>query len=143
MGIAKEVKKVDCARGLPTQWMRLLVDYYPLQPIHKQADYKKAIRAAAELVGRKLSAVQGQYLESLSILIENYEDDHFRIDENWSPLEAVRFLVEENGMNASDLGTLLGDRSLGTRILKGQRDLSKAHIRKLADRFSVSPALFI
>lgn len=46
-------------------------------------------------------------------------------------------------MNASDLGKLLGDRSLGSRILNGQRGLSKNHIRILAGHFSVSPALFL
>ena len=45
--------------------------------------------------------------------------------------------------NASDLGRLLGERSLGPKILSGQRELSKAHIRKLADHFGVSAGLFL
>jgi antitoxin component HigA of HigAB toxin-antitoxin module len=37
----------------------------------------------------------------------------------------------------------LGNRALASLILRGQRQLSKSHIRKLADHFKVSPALFL
>jgi antitoxin component HigA of HigAB toxin-antitoxin module len=47
-------------------------------------------------------------------------------------------------MNSSKLGELLGNnRSLGAKILRGERQLSKAHIRILAERFKVNPALFL
>jgi antitoxin component HigA of HigAB toxin-antitoxin module len=51
--------------------------------------------------------------------------------------------MEEHGMNESDLGRLVGDRSLGHRILTGQRGLSKAHIRTLAEHFSLDPAALL
>jgi antitoxin component HigA of HigAB toxin-antitoxin module len=46
-------------------------------------------------------------------------------------------------MTESDLGRLLGDRSLGHRILAGQRDLSKVHIRTLAAHFALDPAALL
>lgn len=46
-------------------------------------------------------------------------------------------------MNESDLGRLLGDRSLGHRILNGERELSKVHIRTLAAHFSLNPAALL
>jgi antitoxin component HigA of HigAB toxin-antitoxin module len=52
-------------------------------------------------------------------------------------------MLEEREMTASDLGWLLGNRALGSAILRGDRDLSKAHIRVLADYFKVSTDLFI
>lgn len=57
--------------------------------------------------------------------------------------ENPKFLLEANGMTASDLGRLLGDRSLGARLLKGERSLSEKHIKVLSERFRVSPGLFI
>jgi hypothetical protein len=51
--------------------------------------------------------------------------------------------IEQNGMNASALGELLGNRSLGSKILREERELSKEHIRKLCERFAVSADLFI
>jgi antitoxin component HigA of HigAB toxin-antitoxin module len=46
-------------------------------------------------------------------------------------------------MNESDLGRLLGERSLGHKILKGDRQLSKAHIRRLSDYFKVDAGAFL
>ena len=46
-------------------------------------------------------------------------------------------------MSESDLGRLLGDRSLGHRILAGERELSKAHIRTLAAHFRLNPAALL
>ena len=47
-------------------------------------------------------------------------------------------------MNSSKLGELLGNsRSLGGKILRGERQLSKAHSRIVAERFKVNPALFL
>ena len=128
---------------LPTEWMRLLAELYPLRPIRTKADYKSAMAAADQLIGRKLTSTQLQYLESLTLVIDDYENEQYPIDAKWTPAEAVKYLIEENGMNASDLGRLLGDRSLGSRILGGQRQLSKTHIKILANRFSVSPALLL
>ncbi len=131
------------AKCLPTQWLELLVELYPLRPIRSKADYKRAMHAADQLMGRKLTGTQLQYLECLTLVIENYENENYPIDEKWTPAEAVKYLIEENGMNAPDLGRLLGDRSLGSRILGGQRQLSKSHTKILPNRFSVSPAMFL
>lgn len=46
-------------------------------------------------------------------------------------------------MTASDLGNLLGSRSLGSKILRGERELSKTHLRMLAERFKVDAGLFL
>lgn len=90
-----------------------------------------------------LTEDQMAYLDTLAVLFEAYEKEHppFK-DKVRSGLEMLEFMMEQNDMNASDLGRLLGDRSLGGRVLKGERSLSKAHIRKLCERFKVGPDLF-
>ena len=56
----------------------------------------------------------------------------------------MKHLVLENGMTAADLSRLLGtDRSLGVRILNGERNLTIEHIKKLAARFQVPAELFL
>jgi antitoxin component HigA of HigAB toxin-antitoxin module len=37
----------------------------------------------------------------------------------------------------------LGDRSLGPKLLNGDRDLSKTHVKLLAKLFRVGPAVFL
>lgn len=128
---------------LPSAWMNLLDELYPLYPIHSEKDYKRAIMAADKLIGKKLNSTQLKYLDSLSILIETYEKEHYPINtSSLKPVDILKYLCEENHLCASDLGRILGDRSLGSRILAGRRQLSKTHIAKLSEYFSVEPGLF-
>ncbi len=113
-----------------------------LRPIHKKSDYKEALSVATELASREdLTAEQADYLEILTKIIADYEEEHIKMSKH-SPQEILKFLVEENQMSGSDLGRILGSRTLGPALLKGRRSLSKTHIKKLAEYFSVSPALF-
>ena len=80
-------------RRLPESWLGLLRDFYPLYPIHTGKDYASALESADCLIGRKLTSLQSRYVESLTLLIEEYESAHYPIDESWTPLEALKFLV--------------------------------------------------
>jgi HTH-type transcriptional regulator/antitoxin HigA len=116
----------------------------PPRPIHDECDYDDAVEVLDALVGHKLNKDQLDYVEVLTTLTAAYEDEHHAIDASGvGGLDALRFLVEENGMTASDLGELLGNRSLGSKILRGERDLSKANLRTLAARFNVDAGLFL
>ena len=55
-----------------------------------------------------------------------------------------KHLLEENGMNASDLARLLDVHpSMGSKILRGERSLTVDHLRKPCERFKVNPRLFM
>jgi len=87
---------------------------------------------------------QLKYLDTLTILIERYEDETEGVDPpGTDALSVLRFLMEDRNMNASDLGRILGDRSLGPKILNGDRTLSKSHIKILAKHFNISPAALL
>ncbi len=77
------------------------------------------------------------------MLVQAYDDEHFRIESaRLTGLNMLKYLMEERGMRSADLGRLLQNRGLASLILNGKRDLSKTHIRKLADFFRVAPGLF-
>jgi len=129
---------------IPTNWKRLVTELYLLRPIRTKGDYNRAIHIVDMLAGRTdLNRDQADYLESLSTLIEAYENEHNNFDTDQDPIEILKFLLDENGLNGSDLGRLLGNRELGSKILNGVRKLSKRHIKILAERFSVEPGLFL
>jgi HTH-type transcriptional regulator/antitoxin HigA len=44
--------------------------------------------------------------------------------------------------DSKDLVDVFGTESIVSDVLNGKRDLAKDHIRKLSERFGVSPALF-
>jgi HTH-type transcriptional regulator / antitoxin HigA len=92
----------------------------------------------------KLTPGQADYLDVLADLTVKYEDQHHAVDlSHLDAVDRLRHLMEQRGMNASDLGRLLGNREAGSKILRRERELSKAMIRKLADHFAVSAALFL
>jgi antitoxin component HigA of HigAB toxin-antitoxin module len=58
------------------------------------------------------------------------------------PIDILRHLMDANGLRQVDLLDVFGTASVISEVLKGKRELSKAHIAKLSGRFNVSPALF-
>lgn len=119
------------------------VDY--LRPIRTEERYKEILDTVESLIFKMdLSKEEQDYLDTLGLLVEKYEEVQCPMhDEVQEPLERLKFLLSENGMNGSDLGTLLGNRSLGGAILRGERGLSKAHIKILSEHFRVSANLFL
>lgn len=142
MGPMVKQKKTD-EQSIPTSFLELQENLFILKPIHSKSEYREAMKVASDLASRlDLNKEQKDYLEVLTSNIKTYEDERFKGEEH-TPLEILKFLVSENGMNGSDLGRVLGIRTLGPAILNGTRSLSKTHIRKLADYFSVEPGLFL
>jgi HTH-type transcriptional regulator / antitoxin HigA len=114
------------------------------RPLHDDVDYRNALAVLDAMAGFKMNADQEDYFEAIATFVEKYEAAVHAIDEaKMSPVELIRSLMDEHGMSESDLGRLLGDRSLGHRILSGERKLSKAHIRILAEHFSLNPAALL
>jgi HTH-type transcriptional regulator / antitoxin HigA len=123
---------------------RGLIAMFPLRPIHDQVDLDNATEIADAMAGHNLSSDQEDYFDVLTTLIDQYERAHVPGPaRRHDPIGNLRFLMEQHAMSVSDLGRLLGQRELGSKILRGDRELSKAHIRALASHFRVSAAMFI
>lgn len=126
-----------------------LVKKFPLRPIRTEAQYDRALNILAALVGRAddpgLTAGERDYADAIDQFVGTYEDQHYPIhDAMKSPIDRLKYLMEQSGMNTSQLGELLGSGSgQASMILSGKRELSKANIRKLADRFHVNAGLFL
>jgi len=74
-------------------------------------------------------------------LIEDFEEKRYRLPRS-TPLNVIRFLMEQHGLRQKDLAEAFGTPSIVSEVLSGKRDLSKDHIRRLSERFHVSPELF-
>jgi HTH-type transcriptional regulator/antitoxin HigA len=124
-----------------------LVRKFPLVPVKTEAQYDAALSFLKKLAVRDeatLDAGESAYLDALTQFVEDYEERHHQIDTSgMEPIDALKFLMAENGMKPADLGRLLGNRSIASQILNGKRGLSQRHIRILADRFKVEAGLFI
>jgi HTH-type transcriptional regulator / antitoxin HigA len=123
-----------------------LIRQFSLRRLHGDSDHAEAVRILARLIGRKeprLSAGERDYAEALGLFVQEYDERVHPFPKRKStPLQALRYLMEQNDMNSESLGKVLGNKTAASLVLNGKRELSKAHIRKLADRFKVDPGLF-
>ena len=120
-----------------------LISHFPLRPLHDRHDYDNALEVAESLVGSDLNDDQADYLDVLTDIIQKYESMNYAITGKRDPIKMLKAMMDERGMNGSDLGRLLGNRQLGSLILTGRRELSKANVRILAEEFKVSASLLI
>ncbi|HSZ56434.1 MAG TPA: hypothetical protein VK797_12275 [Tepidisphaeraceae bacterium] len=120
-----------------------LVAMFPPRPIHDPADYGNTMEIVMAMAGHKLTRDQDDYLAILSEMILHYDREHDRPRRRGTPLHRLQYLVKEAGLSASDLGRLLGNRTMGSLYLTGKRGLSKANIRKLAEHFKVRADYFL
>ena len=125
-----------------------LVRRFPLRPIRSKAAYAEANRINQEMLIRvsELEQEEVDYASLLGRLIRDYDETHalvLRDRQRGTPVELLRFLMEQQGMKTTHLGQLVGGRGQASLILSGKRELSKANIRTLAEHFHVSPALFL
>lgn len=122
-----------------------LIKEFRLRPIQTAEEHVAAQAILDRLIGRPdWTGGQIDYLAGLARFVEDYEQEHYAAQfPKLSPIEILKHLLEENDMTTSDLGQVLGSRGLASEVLNGKRGLSKALIRKLADRFAVDAALFL
>jgi HTH-type transcriptional regulator/antitoxin HigA len=129
--------------GIPKNYAGL-VAMLPLRPMHDRVDVDNATEIIDAMAGHDLTADQEDYLDVLSTLVDEFESEHDPVV--LSPrkgLVNLRQLMEERDMTASDLGRLLGNRALGSKLLRGERSLSLTHIRKLMKHFAVDSTAFL
>jgi HTH-type transcriptional regulator/antitoxin HigA len=88
------------------------------------------------------SVAEMEAVNLLSLLVEKYESERFAIQAS-SPIEVLKFLMEQNGLQQRDLADELGSESNVSLILSGKRNLTVSHIRKLSRRFGVPGSVFL
>lgn len=87
-------------------------------------------------------------IELLCRAVARYEDNQealviFERETAQIPVDVatLRLIMDQRGLGVADFPEI-GDKSLISRILSGERNLTKHHIETLSRRFKVNPALF-
>lgn len=83
-------------------------------------------------------------LAFLSLLVQDYEDRTDPLDDHaGSPQEVVLFMLEQHGMQRSELAPLMGGRARVSEFFSGRRRLSMEQVRALRDRLGIPADLLI
>ena len=129
-----------------TKYGLLLMETLP-SVISSEAELERLTEEVDRLMTKgikqgELSPEEERLLELLAVLIETYEDEHYPIPE-LSPIEVLKFLMEERELKQSDLLPIFGSSGITSEVVNGKRSISKEQAKKLAKYFKVSVELFI
>ncbi len=113
-----------------------------IKPIKTQKDYKDALKRLDEIFDAPIKSKAGDEAEILSLLIDNYENEKFPIEEP-DPVEAIKIRMKEMGINQSDLVGIIGEKGKVSEVLNRKRKLSLNMIRNLHKKLNLSPTILI
>ena len=107
-----------------------------IKPIRTEKDYEKALERVEKIMDAEFGSEEFDELEILSILIENYEAKHHKIDIP-DPIEAIKFRMEQEGLKQKDLAELFGNKVRVSEVLNKKRRLTLDMIRNLHDNLNI------
>lgn len=110
--------------------------------IKNEEQYRAYLDRMNEIFHAKEGTPESDELDMLALVLEKYEEEHYPIDAP-DPIEAIRFMMEQMGLNDNDLGKILSSRSRASEILSRKRKLSISHIRKLTKHLKISADVLI
>jgi len=133
---------IAIAAAAQPEYARLLTQSLPTV-IDSEGLNDLYLEQVAELLHREgsLSTAERQLLKLLTLLIEDFEEKHYELPKT-SPLGTIAFLMDQHGLKQKDLTDVFGTPSITSEVLNGKRELNKEQIRRLSQRFGVSPELF-
>ena len=113
-----------------------------LKLIKTKKDYQQALDRLELIFDAKKGTKEGDELEILGILIDQYESEHFPIDLP-DPIEAIKFRMEQLGYTQTDLAKIVGLKSRASEILNKKRKLSLDMIRQLHEKLNIPTDVLI
>ena len=98
--------------------------------IKTEKDYREVLKRFELIFDALEDTKEGDEAELLSILIEKYEKEYYPMEAP-DPIEAIKYIMEEKGLNNKDVVKYFGSKSLVSQVLKRQRNLSLKMIKAL------------
>ena len=99
-------------------------------------------RGSMRLWTPRLIAPEADELSVLADLVEVYEEKHFPIDPP-TPVEAIRFRMEQAGLEPRDLEPYIGSRGKVSEVLSGKQPLTLPMIRALHKHLGIPAEVLV
>src|SRR5690554_7910414 len=113
-----------------------------IKPIRNEADYQNALERLEVIFDAKRGTEEGDELEILAMLIDNYEKESFPMDMP-DPIAAINFRMEQMGLKQKDLVKIIGFKSRVSEIMNKKRKLTLEMIRKLNADLNIPTEILI
>lgn len=126
--------------------MSSVLDFTKPHLLRSDAEYDAAVAEVDALLDRdpRQGTEEFERLEFLSVLIEEYEDEHEpRGDWEASPQSVVDFMLDQKEMTRADLNDVMGGKSRVSEFFSGKRELSRDQIRALRELLGIPADLLL
>ena len=101
-----------------------------IAPIKNRRDYQRALKNIEGLMNAKRNSPEGDRLDVLVTLVEAWERKHYPLDLP-DPVEAIKYHMDQNGLQPRDLIPFIGSRNRVHEVLNGRRSLTLKMINRL------------
>ena len=112
--------------------------------IKTDKQYRVTLAEVERLAGDDPAAgtPDGDRLELLAKLVEDYEKERFRFEQP-DPVDAILFRMQERGLRQKDLAPILGGKNRVSEILARKRPLTLAMVRALNQSLKIPAELLV
>ena len=132
---------VETMSAIAVEYGTLLEEVKP-EVIRDEEELRRDIEIHERLTARETPMeAEKKLIALLTVLVEEFENRKYPVV-NVGPLDIIRHLMEEHQLRQKDLTDVFGTESIVSDVLNGKRELNKDHIKRLCERFKVSPAVF-
>jgi len=107
-----------------------------IAPIKSQRDYRRVLREIEGLMNARRNSAAGDRLDVLVTLVEAWERKHYPLDLP-DPVEAIRYHMEQGGLQPRDLIPFIGSRNRVHEVLNRRRELTLNMIRRLHEGLGI------
>jgi HTH-type transcriptional regulator/antitoxin HigA len=125
----------------PDKYKELLTAYLP-KVIKTEAENEQALVIVEDLMHRKRSPEENELYQLLITLIEKFEQEYYKPNQQNNPQSMLLFLLEQSDRNKADLQAVLGSETLVDDILNGNQKINPELTQKLAVFFHVEASIF-
>ncbi|WP_405199108.1 type II toxin-antitoxin system HigA family antitoxin [Christiangramia sp. LLG6405-1] len=113
-----------------------------IKPIKSDKDYEKALERLEVIFDAPINSKEGDEAEILSMMIDNYENEHYPIEAP-DPIEAIKIRMEEMNLKQKDLVGVIGGKSRVSEILNKKKRLTVDMIRELERILHISASVLV
>lgn len=113
-----------------------------IKPIRTEKQHRAALKEIERLWESRHGTAEHDRMEVLAALVEDYEEKHQPVYPP-DPVEAIRFRIDQLGLDRKALERALGSRARVSEVLSRKRRLTLQMIRKLHEQLGIPAEVLI
>ncbi|MGE3557285.1 MAG: type II toxin-antitoxin system HigA family antitoxin [Candidatus Obscuribacterales bacterium] len=120
-----------------------LISQHPPRVIETEADYDRSLALVNELmVKSNCTAEETELLKLMVLVVAAYEEKLNLFPGEVDPVDMLKHLMDANDHTQKDLWPI-ADKAIISKVLSGERAISKSLAKRLADFYNVSVSVFV